>query len=409
MRVPLFEPAFSASGGYCRVDILQPARDTDWNIIEVKSSTGVKDVHLYDLAFQLFVLAAAGLKIRRCVLAHINSDFIKCGPIDPEKFFTLEDVTDQVVVLSRSIEDKLGKMSAIIGLQQSPEIQIGKHCGDPYPCPIYDLCWSFLPESNVTMLYRGGAKGFKLLADGIAELKDIPHDFKLTDNQEIQRRTARTGQPHIDKPAIKAFLKQLQYPISYLDFETVATAIPLFDGVRPYQQIPFQFSLHIVRSEGAEPEHHKFLAEGCNDPRPEFMRCLRTALPTEGSVVTFNAQFELTRLMECCELLPEFRSWVRGIKDRVVDLLLPFRGFRYHHPEQSGSASMKSVLPALTGNGYDHLEIQDGVTASLEFLRVTFGNISDEERAAVRKHLDEYCGLDTLGMVQIVDALRSMI
>jgi hypothetical protein len=404
-RVPLFEAAFSASGGYCRVDILQPAGDADWDIIEVKSSTGVKDVHLYDLAFQLFVLTAAGLKIRRCVLAHINSDFIKHGEIDPKKFFTLEDVTDQVVVLSRSIEDKLGKMSAIIGLQQSPEIQIGKHCDDPYPCPLYDHCWSFLPESNVTTLYRGGAKGFKLIADGIPELKDIPDDFKLTDNQEIQRRAAITGQPHIDKPAIKAFLKQLQYPISYLDFETVATAIPLFDGVRPYQQIPFQFSLHVVRSEGTQTEHHKFLAEGRHDPRPEFMRQLRENLPAEGSVVTFNASFELSRLKECCDLLPQFKPWVRAVRARVVDLLLPFRGFRYHHPKQNGSASMKAVLPALVGKGYNQLTIQDGTTASLQFLRATFGKISAYERATIRQQLDEYCGLDTLGMVWIVDAL----
>lgn len=257
-------------------------------------------------------------------------------------------------------------------------------------------------------LYRGGGKGLELLERGIISLKDIPDDFPLTSNQRIQRQTAITGQPHADTSAIKEFLNQLEYPVSYMDFETFATAVPLIDGVRPYQQIPFQYSLHIVTSPGTAPEHRKFLAEGANDPRPEFMRQLREAMPTTGSVVAYYAPFERGRLTECSNVMSEYKPFVSEIKHRIVDLLVPFRGFRYYHPKQSGSGSIKSVLPALTGNGYDHLEIQDGVTASLEFLRVTFGSISAEERAAVRQQLDDYCGLDTLGMIRITDALRSL-
>lgn len=404
-RRPLYEAAFSYNGGFSRADILNPVGKDKWDVVEIKSTTAVKDIHLYDLAFQAFVFSGAGLKIRRCILAHINPDFVKKGPIDPHKFFVLEDVTSQVSAMSRSIEPKLDEMFSTIRLKACPEIQIGPHCSDPYPCSLCDHCWNFLPESNVTTLYRGGAKGFKLLAKGITKLTDVPDDFPLTDNQEIQRRVAFTGQPHIDKPAIKAFLKQLQYPASFLDFETLGTAIPLFDETRPYMQIPFQYSLHIVWSPSARPEHHKFLAEGTDDPRPEFMRCLRGVLPTEGSVVAFNAQFELGRLNECSDLLPEFRPWVTGVKRRIVDLLLPFRGFRYYHLMQNGSASMKAVLPALTGKGYDHLAIQDGTSASLQFLRATFGDVSLEERMIIRKQLDAYCHLDTFGMIQIVDAL----
>jgi hypothetical protein len=409
LRRPLFEAAFVYNGGFARVDILNPVGDDEWDLIEVKSTTSVQEIHLHDLAFQAYVLTGAGLKVKRCILAHINPNFVKNRQIDPKQFFVLEDVTAQVATSSRSIEPKLDEMFSTIRLPASPEIQIGKHCGDPYPCPLYDRCWSFLPEMNVTTLYRGGAKAFKLLASGLTQLKGIPDDFKLTDNQAIQRRTAISGEPHVDKPAITAFLKQLKYPLSYLDFETIGTAIPIYDNSRPYQQVPFQFSLHIVQSEGAEPEHYKFLAEGTNDPRPEFMRRLRESLPCAGSIVTFNASFELSRLRECCDLLPEFKPWARIVSARVVDLLLPFRGFRYYHPKQNGSASMKAVLPTLTGKGYDQLIIQDGTTASLQFLRATFGNLSVEECAAIRKQLDEYCGLDTLGMVWIIDALRNLI
>ncbi len=408
-RRPLFEAAFQFNGGYARADILNPVSKDEWDLIEVKSTTSLKkEVHLPDIAFQAYVLAGAGIKLRKCFLAHINNEFVRHGTIDPQKFFALEDVTGQVPALSRDVEEQLNAMQRVIGAKAYPEIEIGPHCDNPYTCPLHDHCWVFLPEASVFTLYRGGKKSFKLLKQGIQHLEKIPDDFALTDNQAIQRSALLAGQPHIDRPALAEFLKQIEYPVSFLDFETIGTALPLFDDSRPFQQVPFQFSLHVLRSENARPEHHQFLAEGTADPRPEFMRQLCAALPETGSVVTYNASFEKSRLKECCELLPEFKPWLKKVAPRVVDLLLPFRGFRYYHPKQNGSASMKAVLPALTGKGYENLAIQDGGAASREFLRVTFGNVANEERQRVRQQLEEYCGLDTLGMVQIVNGLRRL-
>jgi len=408
-RRPLYEAAFVFNGGYARTDILVPVSGNAWDLVEVKSTTSLKeDVHLPDIAFQAYVLAGAGVKLRKCFLAHINNEFVRQGAIDPQQFFTLEDVTKPVSVFSRDVEEQLDAMQRVIGAKTHPEIQIGSYCDNPYTCPLHDRCWSFLPEASVFTLYRGGKKGFTLLKQGVQHLEKIPADFMLTANQTIQRSTLLAGRPHIDRPALAAFLGQIEYPASFLDFETFGTAIPLFDGTSPYQQIPFQFSLHILRSENAKPEHHQFLAEGTADPRPEFMRQLREALPVTGSVVAYNASFETSRLKECCELLPEFKPWLRKVTPHIVDLLLPFRGFRYYHPQQHGSASMKAVLPALTGNGYENLAIQEGGAASREFLRVTFGNVADEERQRVRKDLEHYCGQDTLGMVQIIRELAKL-
>jgi hypothetical protein len=405
-RRVLYEAAFAFNGAYARADILNPVGRGLWDLIEVKSTTRVKDIHLQDLAFQAYVLTGAGLKFRRCILAHINPGFVKNGAIDPQEFFVVENVTSQVTALSRDAEGRLDEMFSTIRLRQHPEIAIGRHCDDPYPCPLHDMCWSHLPESDVTTLYRGGKKGLSLLRDGIAALKDIPDEFKLTDNQVIQRQASRTGQPHIDKPAIARFLKRIKFPISYLDFETFGTAIPRFDGLRPYQQVPFQFSLCVQQSRSGPLEQHGFLADGKVDPRPEFMRCLHDLLPRQGTVVVFNAPFELGRLKECSERMVEFKPLVSAVKHRIVDLLLPFRQFHYYHPQQNGSASMKAVLPALTGRGYDRLAIQDGGMASLEFLRVSFLDVGEEERQRVRRQLEEYCGQDTIGMAWIVDALR---
>ena len=162
------------------------------DLIEVKSTTKLKkEVHLPDIAFQAFVLAGAGIKVRKCFLAHINNEFVRHGAIDPQKFFTLEEVTAQVSVLSREFEEQLDAMQRIIGATAHPEIQIGPHCDDPYTCPLHERCWSFLPESNVFTLYRDGKNSFALLKQGIQHLEEIPADFALTDNQAIQRTASR--------------------------------------------------------------------------------------------------------------------------------------------------------------------------------------------------------------------------
>ncbi|MGO8837581.1 MAG: DUF2779 domain-containing protein [Limisphaerales bacterium] len=409
LRRPLFEAAFAANGGYCRVDILAPAPDGAWDLVEVKSTTAAKDVHLPDLAFQTWVLATAGLKIRRCLLMHINGNFVRSGPVNPKQFFTLVDLTDPVANLAQTVEDSLDDMASVIRRKQEPEINIGSHCDDPYTCPLHDHCWSFLPSENVTTLYRGKAKGFKLLADGIHRINDIPAGFPLTENQEIQRRVAVTGQPHVSKPAIQAFLRQLEYPISYLDFESFNSAIPLFDNTSPFEQVPFQFSLHIVRSPDSQPEHRMFLADGRADPRLEFLQRLRDWLPDTGSIIVYNQQFEQSRLRECCRLHPQFQTWLDGVEARFVDLLKPFRAFRWYGPSQSGSASMKVVLPALTGLSYDHLEIKEGGSASLEYVRVHFTDVSESERQRVRQNLERYCSLDTEAMLHIVRALKKLV
>lgn len=409
LRRAIFEPAFAANGGYARADILNPVGHDGWDIIEVKSTTKPKDVHISDLAFQKWVFTAAGIKIRRCVLCHANNRFVRHGKVNPNEFFTLLDVTGEVEGISGDIEEQVSQMGETIRSANSPEIQIGKHCDTPYTCPLHEHCWSFLPPKNVLELYYDTkGRGFDLLNRGVLRITDIPENYLLSEKQGIQRAVAISGKPHIKQKKIEAFLNGLEYPLHFLDFETLSTAIPMFDGTRPYEQIPFQFSCHIVREAGGEPEHRKFLAEGRNDPRAGFMRQLKSSVELSGSIVVFNASFEKGRMRECAEALPEYASWVAAVNGRIVDLLIPFRAFNFYHPDQCGSASMKLVLSALTGKDYNNLEIQEGQAASREFLRVTFAEVSESERQRVRRALEKYCGQDTEGMVWILDALRAV-
>lgn len=409
LRRPLFEATFATERAYARVDILNPTGTDRWDLFEVKSSTSLKDIHVNDIVLQVRVLRDSGINLRRYFIVYINNEFIRHGEIDPQEFFIREDVTNRVDALLPMVEDNLERMHDIMRLDESPAVPIGKHCNNPFGCPLQDRCWSHLPEHHVLTLPRIGAKGFKLLEQGTSGIQHVPDSFKLTATQKIQKQVVSTGKAHIDEAAISAFLKRLRFPLSYVDFETFSTAIPRFNGASPFAQMPFQFSLHTQHGPDTELEHRMFLADGSGDPRREFMEQLRAALTGKGSLVVFNAAFEKGVLTRCAELFPEHKPWVEGVKRRMVDLLAPFRSFHYYHPAQLGSASIKAVMPALTGRGYDGLEIAEGATASLEFLRVHFGDVTAAERQRVRERLEAYCQRDTEGMVWIVGELRKLV
>lgn len=407
-RKPLFEAAFVHGGGFARGDILNPVAKGAWDIIEVKSSTDVKDVNLIDLAFQTFVYSGAGLIIRRCFIMHVDRDYVRRGAVNPKTFFKQVDVTEEVAKISRNIGTQLEEMLRTIRQKEEPDIKIGPHCSVPYPCPLQSKCWAFLPTDNVFNLYYGGKKCWRLFDDGIISVGEIPEDVDLTDRQKIQRKVALSNKPHIDRKALSKFLKRLREPVGYLDFETFSTAIPLFDGVTPYQQVPFQFSLHRQETLGAKPEPHGFLADGRDDPRPEFLNRLRGCVGNKGAVVVYNEKFEKSVLSKLAEAYPEHRQWIESVKARMIDLLEPFSRFDYYHPKQYGSASIKAVLPVLTGRSYADLEIHEGTQASLEYLRVNFSDVPAADRAKVRAQLERYCGQDTEGMIWLVEAMEHL-
>ena len=408
-RKPLFEAAFKSGNAYARADILNPVGKNDWEIIEVKSSTEVKDVNLHDLALQRYAYEGAGLSITKCFVLHINNEYVRKGNVDPKQLFTKTEVTNEVGDLLRSVPSNLRIMQDVIGQKKCPEIAIGPHCSDPYGCPLQEVCWKFLPEDNpLTLYYFKKEKAFELIHDGHLDIQKLPPSVNLGDKQQIQVDALRTRNTHINKEGIRGFLEGIEYPLYYLDFETFATAIPLFDDVRPYEQIPFQYSLHIVDSEGKKPRHESYLADGTSDPRPEILKRLKKLLGAKGSIVAYNASFEKDKLKKASDVFTEFEEWYQSIEPRFDDLLAPFKSFYYYNPVQHGSASIKAVLPALTGKSYEELEIAEGGTASLEYLRVTFGDVDDKERQSVRRQLEEYCALDTEGMVWIMEELGKL-
>ncbi len=407
-RKPLFEAGILSGEIYSRVDILNPVNEDQWDIIEIKSSTSVKDVHIDDVSFQKHCCEKAGLKIRTSKLGFINNQYVKNGEIDPKELFILEDLSTQVEEISESIEERVFNLLEVISNERCPEVSIGQHCLAPYECPLRAECWGFLPENSIFDLRGGKTKQFSLYEQGILSIKDIPDHITLSREQRIQKECVMTGNVHVQKEEIRQFLSNLRYPLYYLDFETIGPAIPLYDGTRPYQDVPFQFSLHVVENDASEPVHHSFLAEGIEDPRPQILHELQRLLGSEGSIIAYNSGFEEGVLNELVEAFPEYTDWLEGILTRVVDLLYPFTNFHYYHASQKDTASLKKVLPAVTGKGYEEMSIGAGMDASIAFARIACGDATQEEISRVRADLVKYCKLDTEGMIWIVDKLREL-
>ncbi len=408
-RIPLYEAAFVHAGGACRVDILAPVEDGQWDLLEVKSSTSVKDVHRADLAFQTWVVRGAGVPVRRSCLVRLDSSYVRQGEIEPARLFAIEDLTAEVEALLALVPSEVARQQQLVAEPAPRAVAIGPHCTSPNGCPLVPVCWRDVPESSVLDLVRGGAKAWELYHLGVRDVAAIPPHVALSDLQRIQVEAARTGEPKVDRAAIAAFLDRLVYPVHYLDFETFQLPIPPFDGTRPWQAIPFQFALHVVDAPGAPPRAAAFLAEAVGDPRPAFLAALRAAFAPRGSIVAFADRFERQRLDEAAAAFPEHRDWIEALAPRFVDLLEPFSRFAYYHPDQNGSASLKAVLPVLGRAGYDGLEVREGTVAAREFLRLRGGDVAAPERERVRRALLAYCGRDSEGMVEIVAALERLV
>jgi hypothetical protein len=409
-KVPLFEPSFSIDNLYSRADILFPVGDK-WDIIEVKSATKVKDINLHDIAFQKYVYEKAGLKIRKCFLMHINNECVKNGEIEPNEIFFQTDVTEKIPDYFEGIEERIENMLKIINSKEEPKCSIGIYCSNPYDCAIKGECWEEVPENNIFEFYRMRKKQcFELYDSGIKKLNEVPDSVKLNDKQKIQRLMAENGGIHKDKKQIKHFLDNLKYPLYYLDFETINPAIPKFDGMKPYQRIPFQFSLHIQEKKSGELKHVSFLAEGVSDPRPKFLQALKDSLGDSGDILVYNQAFEKGVMNEGQMAFPEFQEWYeKNILPRIKDLWDVFKGFWYYDPKQRGSASIKAILPLFSDLSHKDLDITKGDLASYEYERVTYGDVTKEERKRIRDALEKYCELDTLAEVEIVNGLRGVL
>ena len=420
-RKPLFEAGFISPDGKCfaRADILVPVNKDEWDIYEVKGATEVKEEYIWDVAFQKYVYQSAGLRIRNCFVLHINNEYVRQGKIEVKEFFVTAPINDEIEEEIKNVGQNITKLFKIISLSECPQYTKGEdYHEDDFKVHDKDEFWKDHPECDIFDLYFGGKHAIELFKMGILSIKDMKEEHFIKrpqkKQQKIQYNVTTTGQCHHNKEELIEFIKTLKYPLYFMDFETYATAIPLYDKLKPYQPIPFQFSVHVIEKLGSKPLHHSFIASDNKDPRAEFAKELKNALGTEGTILAYYQSFEKSRLKEIAEFFPENAEWINKVLERMIDLYDPFKNFAYYHPSQKGSASLKKVLPALTGKGYNEMDIGNGTDASLSYLFITHGSYdgkkaTKEEINKVRNDLDKHCGQDTEGMIWILDKLNNLI
>ncbi len=401
----VFEACVLAEGVLCRIDILR-REGQQFDIIEVKSGTSAKKEHVPDVAVQRFVAEKAGFPVRKCHLMHLDSSYVRGAGLEFDKLFSIDDITKEVSEYLPSVPEMLGEQFSTLKEKGMPAICIGSHCHNPYDCPFIPFCWSHMPENSTKSVPRLSWEKFdRLYRGGVIAAADIPAGFALSPAQQRYVQAVRRGAPLHKKKELRLWLGKLRHPLSFFDLETFAPAVPRYEGTRPYQALPFQYSLHIQGKPKAKLQHREFLHEKDSDPSQALALSIVQDMPKDGSIVVYHQSFESGRFKELGKRFPELEGALKDISARLWDLEKPFEQGWYLDPRFEGSSSIKSVLPVMVRElSYKGLEVSDGREAQLAYQKMILQNDKSQ-----KKPLLAYCRMDTLAMVRILDVLRRSI
>ncbi len=410
----IYEATFVYDGILVMVDVLHVGEDGFVSLYEVKSSTSVKEIYLHDVSVQYYVLHSLGLKVKNAHVIHIDSSYVRGEELELEKLFCIVDVTTEAEQLQEQIPLRLSEWETYLSdTQNEPNIDIGSHCNKPYECDAKDYCWKVqrnIPDYSIFNIFNlGSKKQVALYERGIVNIDDIPEDFEMTEKQSQAVVNHKAQTIHIDKEAIESFISTLIYPIYHLDFETFQQAIPEWKGISPFQQIPFQYSLHIEHEDG-RLEHHEFLAVDGADPRELLAQKLCEDIPKDVTVLAYSMSFEKGVIKKLALEYEALSPHLLAMHDNIKDLMIPFQQKQYVTPSMNGSYSIKYVLPALVPEMKEAYQELDGVQNGSEAMSA-FANMSkldSAEKEKMREALLAYCKLDTLAMVRVLEKLRKL-
>lgn len=402
----LYEAAFQHENVFVMVDIMHKTK-YGWELIEVKSSTTEKVVFMEDLSLQYFVLKGLGVQIRRVTLLHLNPHYHRKKTLSLYKLFKKIDLTKKVKKHQGTLHHNIAAMrEALLTPLFTEALPIGPHCTHPYACDFMPHCWSHVPKYSIFNLSGIPIEEkFKLYDQGIVDIIDIPNTLQLSASGSFQKQ-AEFGEIPFNKKAIKEFLSSLYYPLYFMDFEAFQNAIPVFHDTKPYQQIPFQYSLHSLNSPFDSPTHLSFLAEPGKDPRHSFALALVRDIPENACVLVYDSGFEKLVIKQLAESFPNLAKPLMSIYNRVKDLMIPFQQHLIYVKEMKGSYSIKSILPALVPElTYSQLKIANGAMASKAYARLS--TLKDPAIIEETKtNLLAYCEMDTYAMLKILEVLE---
>jgi len=408
------EASFSYDGMFCSVDILRVLHDKNVELYEVKSSTSVHEIYYHDVAYQMYVLEQLGFTVEKACLVHLDRSYIRGKELELDRLFKIEDLTTEARDMQREVAERTKALKECILNPEEPGDDIGPHCSDPYDCGFWHHCTERLPTPNVfDVASMQKRTKFKYYNQGCISFEELAAGAKLNEGQRLQICHALEKLPdHIDRGSISAFLSGLSYPLYFLDFESFQPAVPLYENSSPYDQIVFQYSLHIIDGEGEPLQHREYLAWPGGDPRRKLAEQLCRDIPRGVCTLAYNMTFEKTRIKELAGLYPDLAEHLMNIHDHICDLMVPFQKKQYYTRAMRGSYSIKYVLPALFPDdptlNYHNLEgVHNGTEASAAFAAME--HMPKEELMACRENLLKYCGLDTFAMVKVWEKLKETV
>ena len=398
------EATFTFEGNLCMVDVLRVEKD-GVHIAEVKATNSLKDYHLDDATYQTWVLQQCGLNVKSTSLMHLNRDYRRQGDLDLQELFVVEDISAEVAERLPYVQDNIELITKVLERAEEPACSIGPHCNSPHECGYKAWCRRMLPRPSVLELNgMRMTSALRLMDAGVYTFGDALEAGTKLNPRQMQQILCEVGEEetHINKDEVREFLDELRFPIYFLDFETFQDPIPPFDGCWPWQQIPTQYSLHILLEDGTL-EHKEYLAPEGASPIRSVAEHLCADIPAGACTIAYYKSFECTRISEMAEMLPDLAAHLMGISNGIVDLMAPFAQGSYYTRAMRGSNSIKQVLPALCPNDpaldYHALEgVHNGAEASAAYMDLP--NRTPEERAQIREQLLRYCELDTLAMLK---------
>lgn len=392
-------------------DIVQVVEGKEIDLIEIKSSTSAKPEHSVDLAFQMVVLEKCGFTVRNISVIHVNNQYVRDGAIDPKSITAKTDVTEGVKAARDNTLQKIDEALEVMASTECPDISplyadkksfgdwldIYKHMKSPKPGSIFELC-----QMDAKTIQN-------LQTNNITLIKDIPADFVMKPKQRLQVEALQQGHPTVDIDKIKEFLNSFTYPLYFFDYETLGSLVPYFDGLKPYQQLPFQYSLHILDSPDGELRHEEFLHSDSANPSEPLTKALISHIGNKGTVITWSMGFEKSCNSLLGELVTKHTKFYAELNERIVDLMTPFSRNWYIDAGFCGSASIKKVLPVLIPSlSHKDLDISDGSSAQRLWMEAVLDGKRESEKDQILSDLVEYCKLDTLAMVEIYRRLKEL-
>ncbi len=402
----IYEAAFQHDQVLAILDILVK-KDGLWYAYEVKSSIKISHTYLLDASLQYWVITNSGLLLEDINLITVNSQYVRRGDLKVHELFNFTSVKKEALKNQEMIFENIDSSKKVLDGFSIPEISIGEQCFSPYPCDFMKTCWKNVPKNSVFEI-SGIPKSeqFILYNAGYTTIKKIPKTNDLDKNVNIHIESVKTGEAKVDREKIKKFLEKVKYPLAFMDFETFMPAVPIYNNTKPYQHIPFQYSIHFKKDQDSIVEQVEFLAEQGMDPRRSFIESLLKDTENEGTILVYDALMERNVLNGLKNDFPEYASAIDIRLKRIVDLVQPFQERSYYHPAMKNSFSIKNLLPALVPElSYSNLKISSGSIAMIAFEKLQketdMFKILD-----TREQLLEYCKLDTLAMVKVFEVLE---